>query len=116
MVELYLEGVRNPTIRTALGTMATTNAHATTQLHHAAGITTDTDTTGLLDACLLGVLLSRLALPPDTPGLADTDTTGTRLFDTIVNPTNPPARDTIACRPLPRAAHRRQPVAYGHGR
>jgi DNA-binding transcriptional regulator YbjK len=116
MVELYLESVRIPAIRSALGTMAAANAQATTQLHHAAGVTSDTDTTGLLDACLLGVLLSRLALPEDTPGLADTDTLGARLFDAVVGPDNPPVRDTIACRPLPRAAHRRQPVAYGHGR
>jgi hypothetical protein len=96
--------------------MATANAHASAQLHHAAGVTSDTDTTGLLDACLLGVLLSRLALPPDAPGLTDTDTVGTRLFDTVANQDNPPIRDTIACRPLPRPTHRRQPVAYGHGR
>lgn len=119
MVELYLEGIRIPAVRTALGTMATANAHATTRLHRTAGVTSDTADTGLLDACLLGVLLSRLALPPDaldTTGLGDTDTVGTRLFDALLNTDNPPVRDTIACRPLPRAAHRRQPVAYGHGR
>jgi DNA-binding transcriptional regulator YbjK len=122
MVELYLEAVRQPDVRTALGAMATTNAHATAHLHHAAGVPSDPTHTGLLDAYLLGVLLSRLALPADTlaaTALDDTDTVGTHLFDTTTPAT--PARDLpttlpIVCHPLPRAPHRRQPVTYGHGR
>lgn len=85
MFELYLEGVRRPAIRAALGAMATANAQATAQLHHAAGVPSDTTTTGLLDACLLGVMVTQLALPEDTltvTGLHDTDTVGTHLFDT----------------------------------
>jgi AcrR family transcriptional regulator len=84
MVELYLEGVRRPTIRAALGEMATANAQAAVQLHHAAGVATDTTAAGLLDACILGVMVSQLALPADTLaviGLHDTESVGTQLFD-----------------------------------
>ncbi|HEX5406539.1 MAG TPA: TetR/AcrR family transcriptional regulator [Pseudonocardiaceae bacterium] len=122
MVELYLEAVRRPGVRTALGAMTTANAHATAQLHHAAGVPSDTAATGLLDACLLGVMLSQLALPPDTltvTGLDDTDTVGTQLFDTVTRhttqPVDHPALSTV-CHPLPRASTRRQPVTYSHGR
>lgn len=76
---------------------------------------TTTDT-GLLDACLLGILLSRLALPADTlttTGLDDPDTIGTHLFDTTT-PTRP--QPPVACHPLPRAATRRPAVTYRHGR
>jgi hypothetical protein len=85
MFELYLEGVRRPAVRAALGAMVTANAQATTELHHAAGVPSDTAATGILDACLLGVMVSQLALPPDTlavTGLDDTDAVGTHLFDT----------------------------------
>ncbi len=122
MVELYLEAVRQPGVRAALGDMAAANAHATAHLHHAAGVPSDPTHTGKLDAYLLGVLLSELALPDDTlatTGLHDTDTVGTHLFDTTT-PTPPQPRDhtapTVICHPLPRAAHRRQPVTYSHGR
>ncbi|HEX4700949.1 MAG TPA: TetR/AcrR family transcriptional regulator [Pseudonocardiaceae bacterium] len=84
MFELYLEAVRQPAIRAALAAMATANATAAVELHHAAGIASDTTTTGLLDACILGVMAAQLALPPetlDTIGLHDTDTVGTHLFD-----------------------------------
>ncbi len=84
MLELYLEGVRRPAIRAALGAMATANAHAATELHHAAGVASTVTDTATLDACLLGVLVTRLALPDDaltTTGLDDTDTIGTHLFD-----------------------------------
>lgn len=116
LVELYLEAVRQPAVRTALATMATTNAHATTELHHTAGVPSTTTDTGLLDACLLGILLSRLALPADTlttTGLDDPDTIGTHLFDTTT-PTRP--QPPVACHPLPRAATRRPAVTYRHGR
>jgi DNA-binding transcriptional regulator YbjK len=85
MFELYLEAVRRPAVRDALGAMVTANARAATELHHAAGMPSDTTTTGILDACILGVMVSQLALPADTlavTGLDDTDTVGTHLFDT----------------------------------
>jgi AcrR family transcriptional regulator len=84
MVELYLEGVRRPGIRAALGDMVTANADAAVALHHTAGVASDTTAAGLLDACILGVMLCQLALPPDTLGvigLADTESVGTQLFD-----------------------------------
>jgi DNA-binding transcriptional regulator YbjK len=84
MFELYLEAVRQPAIRAALAEMATANATAAVELHHAAGLAADTTTTGLLDACILGVMAAQLALPPDTLntiGLHDTDSVGTQLFD-----------------------------------
>ncbi len=85
MFELYLEAVRQPAIRAALGDMAIANATSGAELHHTAGIPSDTATTGVLDACILGVIITQLALPPDTlgtVGLTDTDTIGTHLFDT----------------------------------
>ena len=88
MFELYLEAVRQPAIRAALADMATANAGAGVDLHHSAGIPSDTTTTGLLDACILGVIITQLALPADalnTVGLADTDTIGTHLFDTTTS-------------------------------
>jgi DNA-binding transcriptional regulator YbjK len=122
MVELYLEAVRVPEVRVALADMAAANATATAELHQAAGVPSDPAATGLLDACLLGVLLARAALPADTlaaTGLADTDTVGTRVFDTTVRPA-PVPRDhpvlSLVCHPSPRAGTRRQPVTYGHGR
>lgn len=122
LIELYLEAVRTPAVRTALATMSTTNAHATTELHHTAGVPSTTTDTGLLDACLLGVLLSRLALPTDTlttTGLHDPDHIGTHLFDTTI-PTDQPqptrTQPPTHCHPLPRAATRRPAVTYRHGR
>lgn len=119
IIELYLEAVRRPEVRTALGAMATANAHATTHLHHTAAIPSNPTHTGLLDACLLGVMLSQLALPPDalaTTGLDDPDTVGTHLFDNTTP--QPPDHPTLSllCHPSPRAPARRQPVTYGHGR
>jgi DNA-binding transcriptional regulator YbjK len=89
LFELYLEAVRHPAIRAALGAMATANATSGADLHHAAGIPSDPTTSGLLDACILGVIITQLALPADTLdtiGLADTDTIGTHLFDNAVQP------------------------------
>jgi DNA-binding transcriptional regulator YbjK len=84
MFELFLEGVRRPAIRAALGAMVTANAQAAVELHHAAGVASDTTAAGLLDACILGVMVSQLALPADALeviGLDDTDSVGTQLFD-----------------------------------
>jgi DNA-binding transcriptional regulator YbjK len=119
MVELYLEAVRRPEIRASLGAMAAANAHATTHVHHTAGVPSDPTHTGLLDACLLGVMLTQLALPPDalaTTGLDDPDTVGTHLFDnTTPRPHGHPTL-SLVCQPSPRAPARRQPVTYSHGR
>ncbi|HVV20142.1 MAG TPA: TetR/AcrR family transcriptional regulator [Pseudonocardiaceae bacterium] len=95
MFELYLEGVRRPAIRAALGAMATANAQAAVELHHAAGVASDTTVTGILDACLLGVMVTQLALPAETldiTGLDDTDTVGTHLFDAATGYPNLPTR------------------------
>jgi len=89
MFELYLEAVRQPAIRAALGTMAVANATSGADLHHAAGLPSGIHTTGVLDACILGVIITQLALPADTIeqiGLADTDVIGTQLFDSATNP------------------------------
>jgi hypothetical protein len=69
--------------------MAIANAAAGADLHHAAGLPSGTHTTGVLDACILGVIITQLALPTDTLeqiGLAETDTIGTQLFDSATNP------------------------------
>ncbi|HEX3781197.1 MAG TPA: TetR/AcrR family transcriptional regulator [Pseudonocardiaceae bacterium] len=79
MFELYLEAVRRPAIRAALGAMVTDNARAVAELHRAAGVRST-----VADAGLLGVLVSQLALAGDalaTIGLDDVDTIGTQLFD-----------------------------------
>jgi DNA-binding transcriptional regulator YbjK len=99
MLELYLEGVRRPAIRTALGTMATANAHAAAELHHTAGVPSTITDTATLDACLLGILVTQLALPADAlaaTGLDDTDTIGTHLFDTTTGYPNIPTLRTAA--------------------
>lgn len=84
MFELYLEAVRRPEIRAALGEMVTANAEAIAELHRAGGLRSNPEDVGLLDACLLGVMVSQLALPADALraiGLDDTDTVGTQVFD-----------------------------------
>jgi DNA-binding transcriptional regulator YbjK len=84
MFELYLEAVRRPAIRAALGEMVADNARAVAELHRAAGVRSSVADAGLLDASLLGVLVSQLALAPDTLntiGLDDVDSVGTQLFD-----------------------------------
>lgn len=87
MFELYLEAVRRPGIRTALGDMVTANATAAVDLHRAAGLASTPAAAGLLDACLLGVIVAQLALPPDALdeiGLDD-PRVGERLFDATVD-------------------------------
>jgi hypothetical protein len=93
MLELYLEGVRRPAIRAALGAMAAANAHAAAELHHAAGVPSTTTDTATLDAYLLGVLITQLALPAEAltaTGLDDPDTIGTHLFDATTGYPNIP--------------------------
>ncbi|MFI9007642.1 TetR/AcrR family transcriptional regulator [Actinosynnema sp. NPDC053489] len=83
MAELYLEAVRRPGVRAALGRMAVSNARAGAGLHAAAGLPSTTRDAALLDAYYLGVAVSLLALPPEAVrelGLDDTDAVGGRLF------------------------------------
>jgi DNA-binding transcriptional regulator YbjK len=84
LFELYLEAARRPEIRAALGEMVEANARAIAELHRAAGVRSTVADAGLLDATLLGVLVSQLALSEDTLagiGLDDVDSVGTQLFD-----------------------------------
>ncbi|HWE89289.1 MAG TPA: TetR/AcrR family transcriptional regulator [Pseudonocardiaceae bacterium] len=84
MFELYLAAVRRPSVRAALGDMVTANADATVELHRAAGLIGEPGAAALLNACLLGVMVSQLALPPDALAaidLADADDVGAQLFD-----------------------------------
>ena len=84
MFELYLAAVRRPEVRDALGEMVTANADATVELHRASGLASGTEPAALLNACLLGVMVSELALDPKALraiGLDDIDEVGGQLFD-----------------------------------
>lgn len=65
LVELHLEAVRRPEVRTALGEMAMANADSAVHLHTAVGQPMDRSGGGVLDAGLLGVAISWLSLPAD---------------------------------------------------
>lgn len=87
MAELYLEAVRRPGVRAALGRMAVSNAQAGAGLHAAAGLPSTARDAGLLDAYFLGVAVSLLALPPEAlraVGLDDADAVGAGLFRAAV--------------------------------
>ncbi|MFD1152523.1 TetR/AcrR family transcriptional regulator, partial [Saccharothrix hoggarensis] len=87
MVELYLEAVRRPGVREALGRMAVSNAEAGAGLHAAAGLPSTTRDAGLPDAYFLGVALSLVALPPEAlgaAGLDDPEAPGLGLFRAAV--------------------------------
>jgi DNA-binding transcriptional regulator YbjK len=87
MVELYLEAVRRPGVRAALGRMAVSNAQAGAGLHAAAGLPSTARDAGLLDAYFLGVAVSLLALPPEAlraVGLDDPHAVGLGLFRAAV--------------------------------
>jgi DNA-binding transcriptional regulator YbjK len=87
MVELYLEAVRRPGVRAALGRMAVSNARAGAGLHAAAGLPSTVRDAGLLDAYFLGVAVSLLALPAEAlreVGLDDPDALGSGLFRAAV--------------------------------
>lgn len=87
MAELYLEAVRRPGVRAALGRMAVSNARAGAGLHAAAGLPSTARDAGLLDACFLGVAVSSLALPEEALrelGLDDPDAVGAGLFRAAV--------------------------------
>ncbi|MEV1115851.1 TetR/AcrR family transcriptional regulator [Actinosynnema sp. NPDC049800] len=87
MVELYLEAVRRPGVRAALGRMAVSNAQAGAGLHAAAGLPSTARDAGLLDAYFLGVAVSLLALPAEAlaaVGLDDPHAVGLGLFRAAV--------------------------------
>lgn len=63
MFELYLEGVRRPEVREFLGEMTLANADLAVHLHGAVGVPVDNRTGGLLDAGVLGAVMSMLSLP-----------------------------------------------------
>ncbi|XVS60632.1 TetR/AcrR family transcriptional regulator [Actinosynnema sp. CA-299493] len=87
MVELYLEAVRRPGVREALGRMAVSNAQAGAGLHAAAGLPSTARDAGLLDAYFLGVAVSLLALPAEAlraVGLDDAHAVGLGLFRAAV--------------------------------
>ncbi|MFE2756989.1 TetR/AcrR family transcriptional regulator [Actinosynnema sp. NPDC059335] len=87
MVELYLEAVRRPGVREALGRMAVSNARAGAGLHATAGLASTVRDAGLLDAYFLGVALSLVALPEQAlraVGLDDPEAVGSGLFRAAV--------------------------------
>lgn len=87
MAELYLEAVRRPGVRQALGEMAIANAESAVALHQVAGLDSTTRDVGVLDAYLLGISLSLLALPADALrriGLDDPYSLGLGVFAAAV--------------------------------
>lgn len=89
MAELYLEAVRRPAVREALGRMVVSNAEAGASLHRAAGLPSTARDAGLLDAYFLGVAVSLLALPAEAlhaTGLDDPYALGLGLFRAAVPP------------------------------
>ncbi|RKT54992.1 TetR/AcrR family transcriptional regulator [Saccharothrix australiensis] len=105
MVELYLEAVRRPGVREALGRMVVSNAAAGARLHRTAGLPSSARDAGLLDAYFLGVAVSLLALPADAVravGLDDPYALGLGLFRAAV----PSGREDGTGRtPCPHADH-----------
>ncbi len=88
MAELYLEAVRRPGVRAALGRMAVSNARASAALHGAAGLAGSPREAGVLDAYFLGIALSLLALPGEAlraVGLDDAQALGLDLFHAAVS-------------------------------
>jgi DNA-binding transcriptional regulator YbjK len=93
MAELYLEAVRRPGVRQALGEMAIANAESAVALHQVAGLDSSTRDVGVLDAYLLGISLSLLALPADALrriGLDDPYSLGLGVFAAAAS--RPPSR------------------------
>jgi AcrR family transcriptional regulator len=91
MFELYLEAVRRPGVRAALGEMAVANARAAAELHRGAGLPTSVRDAGLLDVYFLGAAISLLALPAEARrrvGLDDPESVGGELFAAVVSGTN----------------------------
>lgn len=86
LFELYLEGVRRPGLRGAVGEMVRANADAAMGLQRAAGRAPSAREAGLLDAFFLGLAVTMLALPQETldaVGLDDFDTLGTALVEAV---------------------------------
>lgn len=65
LFELYLEGVRRPEVREALGEMTLANVDLVAHLHSSVGMSVTDRGGGLLDAGMLGVAMSMLSLPED---------------------------------------------------
>ncbi|MBV8933555.1 MAG: TetR family transcriptional regulator [Kutzneria sp.] len=89
MAELYLEAVRRPSVRAALGEMALANAESAATLHRMAGLTTSVSDAGVLDAYLLGLSLSLLALPREVLsaiGLDNPHVLGRGAFEAVAGP------------------------------
>ncbi|MFD7659686.1 TetR/AcrR family transcriptional regulator [Actinosynnema sp. NPDC059797] len=87
MVELYLEAVRRPGVREALGRMAVSNARASAGLHAAAGLPGSPRGAGVLDAYFLGMAVTLLALPEEAVravGMDDLHALGSELFRAAV--------------------------------
>ena len=87
LFELYLEGVRRPEVREALGEMVRANAEGVIAVHRSAGLDTTPRDAALLDAYFLGVSISLLALPDDALGklgLDDPHDLGHGLFAAAV--------------------------------
>ncbi|MFI9813388.1 TetR/AcrR family transcriptional regulator [Saccharothrix variisporea] len=107
MAELYLEAVRRPAVREALGRMVVSNAEAGASLHRTAGLPSTTRDAGLLDAYFLGVAVSLLALPAEAlraTGLDDPHALGLGLFRAAI-PTSGHA--------VPTSGHGDQPLDPG---
>lgn len=99
MAELYLEAVRRPGVRTALGEMAVANAESAAELHRVAGLNTATKDVGVLDAYLLGLSMSLLALPPDVLrriGLDDPYALGLGVFAAAVPSAEEPDEGVVS--------------------
>ncbi|MCP2167558.1 transcriptional regulator, TetR family [Goodfellowiella coeruleoviolacea] len=93
MFELYLEAVRRPRVRQALGRMAVANANSAVALHHTVGLPTTPREAGLLDAYFLGLAISLLALPDQalhTIGMTNPDELGLALFTAATTPPQDP--------------------------
>ncbi|GAA1284979.1 TetR/AcrR family transcriptional regulator [Saccharothrix xinjiangensis] len=94
MVELYLEAVRRPGVREALGRMAVSNARASAGLHAAAGLPGSPRGAGVLDAYFLGMAVTLLALPEEAVramGMDDLQALGSELFRAAVPEAADPA-------------------------
>lgn len=87
MFELYLEGVRRPEVREALGEMTLAKADLAVHLHGAVGEPMVERGGGLLDAGMLGVAMSMLSLPDHvvrTIGFDDPDALSRSLLSAAV--------------------------------
>jgi DNA-binding transcriptional regulator YbjK len=88
LLELHLEAVRCPAVRSALGEMTLANVDSAVHLHAAAGVRIDRRGGGLLGAGLLGLAMSMLSLPADVVrmiGFDEADTLSRSLLSAAVD-------------------------------